>query len=67
MDKKLETLNFKEEIRNLTFAKEMYINELIALLKYEDFNMIELNKCRALSDIDLMISTMQQLKEKIKL
>lgn len=64
MNKKAEKLNFKEEIRNLSFAKEMYINELIALLKYEDSNMIELNKCRAISDIDLMISTIQQLKEK---
>lgn len=57
---------FIEQIRNLTFAKEMYLNDLIALLKYKDTNMIEKNKSRALADIDLMIKTMEELKEKIK-
>lgn len=62
----MKNINFKEELRNLTFAKEMYLNELIALLKYENVNMIENNKSRALADIDLMIKTMEELKEKIK-
>lgn len=62
----MKDINFKEEIRNLAFAKEMYLNELIALLKYENVSMLEQNKVRALSDIDLMIETMQELKEKIK-
>lgn len=62
----MKDIKFKEEIRNLTFARETYLNELIALLRYENVSIIEQNKARALSDIDLMIETMQELREKIK-
>lgn len=61
----MKNVDFKMEIRNLTFAKEMYLEELIALFSYESHSMLELNKSRALSDIELMIRTMQELRERI--
>lgn len=59
-------INFKQEVRNLEWARKMYLNELIALLKYNDLNMLNSNKTRALCDIELMIRTMEELKENIK-
>jgi len=42
------------------------VEELSALLRYRDNNMIELNKTRALADINCVISNMVDLKEIIE-
>lgn len=62
----MKNIDFEKELRNLEFARNHYLNELIALLSYKDEKMLELNKARALGGIELTIKTMEELREVIK-
>lgn len=58
-------INYEEELRDLEFARKDF-DEIIALLKYKNDNMIELNKSRLIGDIDLVMSTLEELKQQAK-
>lgn len=61
-DKKID---YEAELRSLDFAKYCY-DEIVALLKYKNDSMVELNKTRVIGSIDLVIETMEELKKKLK-
>lgn len=52
-----------EQLRNLYFANKHYFNDLIAMLEYKDIKIIENNKARFLSDIELGIKTLEELRD----
>lgn len=58
-------IDYEAELRNLDFGKYCY-EEVVALLRYEKDNMVELNKARAIDSIDIIIETMEELKKKLK-
>jgi hypothetical protein len=56
--------DYEKALRGLDFAKYHY-DSLIALLKYKNDRMIELNKTRAIGSIDLLIAELLELKEEL--
>lgn len=58
-------IDYDAELRGLDFSRYCH-NEIIALLRYRNDRMLELNKTRAISSIDIIINTMEELKEKLK-
>jgi flagellin-specific chaperone FliS len=58
------SFDYERALRGLDFAKYHY-DSLIALLKYKNDRMIELNKTRAVGSIDLVIAELTELKEEL--
>lgn len=56
---------FNSFITDLSFIRDD-INMLQALLSYKDFNMINLNKVRAVSAINLAIDSLETLRKSIE-
>ena len=59
-----KNFSYAEQLRGLEIAKHQY-ESVIALLRYEDDRMIELNKLRTVSSIDILIEELSELKEKL--
>ena len=54
--------SYEENLRGLEVAKYQY-ESLIALLNYKSDRMLELNKLRAISSIEILVNELTDLKE----